>query len=149
MIAVQEVINVQAKIATRLGREMYRRQSWRDHKSASQAFRVLDWGLGLGSGPGILLRAAEGERTMIDWTERKRYWRDTKWQMVATLAPFLLAVLVVPLYAEALNSKRVLGMPLGYFAVCHGLLVVAAIVIASFVNRQDAIDHWHGANEDP
>ena len=26
---------------------------------------------------------------MIDWGERKRYWRDTKWQMVATLAPYL------------------------------------------------------------
>ena len=86
---------------------------------------------------------------MIDWAERKRYWRDTKWQMVATLAPFLLAVLALPLYAEALNSKRILGMPLGYFVVCHGLLVIAAIVVASFVNRQDAIDHWHGANEDP
>jgi putative solute:sodium symporter small subunit len=86
---------------------------------------------------------------MIDWSERKRYWRDTKWQMVATLAPYLLAVLSLPLYADALNSKRILGMPLGYFVICHGLALVAAIVIASFVNRQDAIDHWHGANEDP
>ena len=69
---------------------------------------------------------------MIDWTERKRYWRDTKWQMVATLAPYLLAVLLVPLYAESLNSKRILGMPLGYFAVCHGLLVIAAVVMMRF-----------------
>ncbi len=86
---------------------------------------------------------------MFDWSERKRYWRDTKWQMLATLAPFLIAILALPLYAEALNARPVLGMPLGYFVVCHGLLVIAAIVMASFVNRQDAIDHWHGANEDP
>jgi len=40
-------------------------------------------------------------------------------------------------------------MPLGYFVVCHGILFSATIVAASFVNRQDAIDHWHGANEEP
>lgn len=86
---------------------------------------------------------------MIDGVERKRYWRDTKWQMVATLAPYLLAVVALPLYAEALNSRPILGMPLGYFVVCHCLTTIAAIVMASFVNRQDAIDHWHGANEEP
>lgn len=85
---------------------------------------------------------------MIDWRERKPYWRHTKWQMVATLLPFFVTILVLPLYADALNTKRVLGIPLGYFVTCHGLLVIAAVVTASWVNRQDAIDHWHGANED-
>ena len=85
---------------------------------------------------------------MMDWRERKPYWRHTKWQMFATLGPFVLALIVVPLYADSLNSTRVLGIPLGYFLLCHGLIVVAAVVVASFVNRQDAIDHWHGANED-
>ncbi len=91
----------------------------------------------------------EGFESMIDWGERKRYWRDTKWQMVATLAPFLVGVLALPIYAEALNGRPVFGMPLGYFVLCHGLLFIAAIVMAGFVNRQDAIDRWHGANEDP
>ena len=94
-------------------------------------------------------RTLDGGGEMIDWAERKRYWRDTKWQMVATLAPYLLAVVALPIYAEALNSKRIFGLPLGYFVICHGLLLIAAIVMATFVNRQDAIDHWHGANEDP
>ncbi len=85
---------------------------------------------------------------MIDWRERKPYWRHTKWQMVATLAPFILALTVVPLYVDALNSKRILGIPLGYFLICHGMLILAAVVVATFINRQDAIDHWHGANED-
>ncbi len=85
---------------------------------------------------------------MIDWRERKPYWRHTKWQMVATLVPFLATIAVVPLYADALNTKRILGMPLGSFLLCHGLLLIASIVTASWVNRQDAIDHWHGANED-
>jgi hypothetical protein len=37
---------------------------------------------------------------------------------------------------------------MGYFMMGHGLLLIAAFTVASFVNRQDAIDHWHGANED-
>jgi putative solute:sodium symporter small subunit len=85
---------------------------------------------------------------MMDWRERKPYWRHTKWQMFATLMPFLLAIIAVPLYAEALNSKRILGAPLGFFLSCHGLLLIAAISTAAWVNRQDAIDHWHGADED-
>ncbi len=85
---------------------------------------------------------------MMDWRERKPYWRHTKWQMAATLGPFVMALLVVPIYAETLSTKRILGIPLGYFLICHGLVIIAAVVIATYVNRQDAIDHWHGANED-
>ena len=85
---------------------------------------------------------------MLDWRERKPYWRHTKWQMFATLAPFVLALILIPLYADALDAQRILGIPLGYFMMCHGLVVIAAVAAATFVNRQDAIDHWHGANED-
>jgi putative solute:sodium symporter small subunit len=55
---------------------------------------------------------------------------------------------VLPLYADTLNDKRILGVPLGYFLACHGLIVIAFVTIAVFVNRQNAIDHWHGAHED-
>lgn len=85
---------------------------------------------------------------MIERRERKAYWRHTKWQMLASLVPFLLAVVTLPLNADRLMNNKFLGFPLGYFLVCHGLLVIGFITIASFVNRQDAIDHWHGAHED-
>jgi putative solute:sodium symporter small subunit len=85
---------------------------------------------------------------MIDWRERKPYWRHTKWQMAATLLPFLLAVLVLPFSVGEIESRRVLGIPLGFFLVCHGVLLIAAIVMATWVNRQNEIDRWHGANED-
>jgi putative solute:sodium symporter small subunit len=85
---------------------------------------------------------------MIELKERKPYWRHTKWQMLASLVPFIVAMIVLPLYAEGLNSKRVLGIPLGYFLVCHGLTVIAVVTGAIFVNRQDAVDRWHGAHED-
>ncbi|HRD74525.1 MAG TPA: DUF4212 domain-containing protein [Hyphomicrobiaceae bacterium] len=85
---------------------------------------------------------------MIERKERKPYWRHTKWQMLATVIPFLAIALVLPMFAERLNMSKLLGFPLGYFLVAHGILALAIVAIASFVNRQDAIDHWHGANED-
>ena len=85
---------------------------------------------------------------MIEWSERKAYWRHTKVQMLTSLLPFVVSLIVLPLYADALNGKRVLGIPLGYFLACHGLLIIALVTVTVFVNRQDAIDHWHGAHED-
>ncbi len=85
---------------------------------------------------------------MIDRKERKPYWRHTKWQMLASLAPFFLIMIVVPLYADGLMNARFLGYPLGFFLICHALLFIAFVTVASYVNRQDAIDHWHGAHED-
>jgi putative solute:sodium symporter small subunit len=85
---------------------------------------------------------------MIDWRERKPYWRHTKWQMAATLGPFLAAVLILPLYAGPIDAVRVLGIPLGFFLVCHGLVTIAVVVVATWVGRQGEIDRWHGAAED-
>jgi putative solute:sodium symporter small subunit len=85
---------------------------------------------------------------MIEWSEHKAYWRNTKVQMLTSLVPFLLVLIVLPLYAEVLNGMRIFGIPLGYFLACHGLLIIAFVTVAVFVNRQDAIDHWHGAHED-
>ena len=54
--------------------------------------------------------------------ERKPYWRHTKWQMLASVVPFLVLIIVLPLYAESLNTERFLGFPLGYFLGAHGIL---------------------------
>jgi putative solute:sodium symporter small subunit len=80
--------------------------------------------------------------------ERKPYWRHTKWEMLMRLLPFLVLLVVFPLNAEQLNAKRFLGFPLGYFLMAHGFFLIAVITVAFFVNRQNAIDHWHGASED-
>jgi putative solute:sodium symporter small subunit len=85
---------------------------------------------------------------MIERKERKPYWRHTKLQMVASLVPFLMVLIVFPLYSKSLNGNKFLGFPLGYFLLGHGLIILALLTIASFVNRQDAVDHWHGAHED-
>ena len=80
---------------------------------------------------------------MMERKERKPYWRHTKWQMLASVVPFLVLIIVLPLYAESLNTERFLGFPLGYFLSAHGIALVAIFTVGSFVNRQDAIDHWH------
>ena len=85
---------------------------------------------------------------MIERKERKPYWQHTKLQMLTSLLPFLLTLIVLPIYADRLNSNKVLGFPLGYFLVCHGLILIAVVTVFSFGNSQDSIDHWHGANED-
>ena len=85
---------------------------------------------------------------MIESNERKPYWRHTKFQLLASFLPFVLFVVVAPLYADALNHNKFLGFPLGYFLACHGLILVSIVTVVSFVNRQDAIDRWHGAHED-
>ena len=38
---------------------------------------------------------------MMERKERKPYWRHTKWQMLASVLPFLVLIIVLPLYAEA------------------------------------------------
>ena len=53
---------------------------------------------------------------MIERKERKPYWRHTKWQMLTSLLPFLLTLIVLPLYADRLNGYKFLGFPLGFFA---------------------------------
>lgn len=80
--------------------------------------------------------------------ERKPYWRSTKFQILASMIPFMSVLFVLPLYAEQLNSSRFFGFPLGYFLAAHGFFMIAVITVASYVNRQNAIDHWHGAHED-
>ena len=84
---------------------------------------------------------------MIERKDRKPYWRHTKRQMLTSFLPFLLTLIVLPLYAGRLSGK-ILGFPAGYFLVCHGIVLIAFITVTSFVNRQDAIDHWHGASDD-
>ena len=85
---------------------------------------------------------------MIERDERKPYWRYTKLQMLASVVPFLVLVCVLPMYAEALYAHKFMGFPLGYFLAGHGIWLIALFTMATFVNRQDSIDHWHGENED-
>lgn len=84
----------------------------------------------------------------MQFKERKPYWRHTKWQLLASLIPFLFVILALPVYANKLNSNKFLGFPLGYFLALHGIILIGVFTIGTFINRQDAIDRWHGAHED-
>ena len=57
---------------------------------------------------------------MIERRERKPYWRHTKWQMLASLVPFLTVMLVLPLYADAFGVSL--------FTVGHSLTLLAGVL---------------------
>jgi putative solute:sodium symporter small subunit len=124
----------------------------RQSAADKQKTETCDHYTGAGLAPGgraLDFQVSKGETSsMIERKERKPYWRHTKWQMVASLAPFFAVIIILPLYADRLNSNKFLGFPLGYFLAAHGLVLIAVITVASFVRQQDAIDHWHGAHED-
>lgn len=84
----------------------------------------------------------------LEQEERKPYWKYTKLQILASLVPFLIMVFVIPIYAGSVNHNKFLGFPLGYFMAGHGLWIIGLFTIGIYIGRQDAIDHWHGANED-
>ena len=61
---------------------------------------------------------------MIERGERKPYWRHTKWQMLASLIPFLILVILLPLYAETLDSARAYYEAIGFdvpYSTCLGV----------------------------
>ena len=85
-------------------------------------------------------------RVLAEMAERDR--RDSERAAAPLKAAPDAYLLDTSVIIDALNDKRVLGVPLGYFLVCHGLIVIAFVTMAGFVNRQDAIDRSHGAHED-
>ena len=85
---------------------------------------------------------------MLERSERRPYWRATKRSMALTLLPLLLVLIVLPVFADKLNSNPFLGFPLGYFMCAHGIFIVSLVAIATFIGRQHAIDQLHGAQED-
>lgn len=85
---------------------------------------------------------------MLDRAERRPYWRATKWGLAIALLPLTAIMVLLPLFAEKLNSNPFLGFPLGYFLCAHGTFVFALLAVAGFIGRQHAIDHLYGAQED-
>ncbi|HFB2048168.1 MAG: DUF4212 domain-containing protein [Hyphomicrobiaceae bacterium] len=80
--------------------------------------------------------------------EQRTYWRHTKLRVFSSLLLFLVPVLILPLYIESLNNYQILGFPLGYLVVGHGVWIFAFSTIITYNKQQDAIDHWYCANED-
>ena len=86
---------------------------------------------------------------MMERKERKPYWRHTKWQMLASVVPFLVLIIVLPLYAdEPQHGER-------SWASRSATSSAPTASRSSRSSRSRAssiartpIDHWHGAHED-
>ena len=65
-------------------------------------------------------------------------------QMLTSLLPFLLAIDHSAAFTPTPSTTSgYSGCRSGISLACHGLMVIAFITVAVFINRQDAIDHWH------
>lgn len=85
---------------------------------------------------------------MLDHRQRKPYWRETKFLVIVSLVLPGLLLIAAPFLVERLGGMRVFGLPLPYFALAHGVVLVLVGAGMRFVLKQDEIDHWHGAHED-
>lgn len=85
---------------------------------------------------------------MLEKSERRPYWRSTKWGMAITLVPLIGLHLASILFVDQLNSNPFLGFPLGYFMCAHGVVIFALAAVGTFMGRQHLVDHLHGAQED-
>jgi putative solute:sodium symporter small subunit len=87
-------------------------------------------------------------KRQIGYSIARPYWRSTRIQMLLCLLVPLVALPLLPLIISTYNIQSFLGFPLGYFLAGHGFVLAGIFTIGWYVRRQDAIDHWHGANED-
>lgn len=78
---------------------------------------------------------------------RQQHWEKTRNLTYLVLAVWALFALVLPYFANSLNSMSFLGFPLGYYFCVQGSLIafVALIWIQNW--RQDAIDDEFGVGE--
>lgn len=85
---------------------------------------------------------------MVEPHNQRPYWRRTRSLMWLCMLGPAAGLLALPALIVALNRSSFMGFPLGYFVASHGFVILGFFVIVWFVQRQDAIDLWHGANED-
>lgn len=77
----------------------------------------------------------------------KAHWRQTRLLMWACLALWFLFAFVIHAFAPALNTKELIGFPLGYYMAAQGAMIVFAAVVFWYAAYQTRIDRRHGVDE--
>jgi len=79
---------------------------------------------------------------------RAEHWRKTRNLTFVIMALWVLFGIIIPYYADALNSVKIFGgFPLGYWFCVQGSLIAFALMIWFQNWRQDSIDDEHGVND--
>lgn len=60
----------------------------------------------------------------------------------------LILALIVPLFAQTINSYRLLEFPAGYYLAAQGAIVIFVVLIFWAAGRQERLDRKLGAAED-
>ena len=79
---------------------------------------------------------------------RQAHWTKTRNLTIGVLVLWFIFSLVVPWFADALNSMTFMGFPLGYYMCAQGSLIVFVILIFYLAYRQNGIDEEFGVAED-
>ncbi|MCC0008433.1 MAG: DUF4212 domain-containing protein [Hyphomicrobiaceae bacterium] len=70
----------------------------------------------------------------------RSYWRSTRRLTLWGLLAWCAAALAMPLFAQPLEAISVMGIPLSFYALAHGLPVALVILAFLFASRQRRID---------
>lgn len=80
---------------------------------------------------------------MSDEDVKQAYWRHMR-RLTFGMALLIAGVtMIFPLFMPALNAYRFLRFPLGYFLVAHVGIVVLAVLVYGFFNRQERNDRTY------
>ncbi|WP_157018981.1 DUF4212 domain-containing protein [Mesorhizobium xinjiangense] len=78
---------------------------------------------------------------------KERHWEKTRNLTYVVLALWALFAIIIPWFANALNSFTFLGFPLGYYMCVQGSLIAFVVLIWVQNWRQDQIDDEYGVSD--
>ena len=82
-----------------------------------------------------------------DADRRAQHWAKTRSLTIVILVLWAIFAFVLPWNAQALNSMKLLGFPLGFYFVAQGSLIAFVVLIAVQNWLQDKIDDEAGMGE--
>lgn len=78
---------------------------------------------------------------------KEAHWAKTRNLTIVVLILWAIFGIIVPYFAQSLNSMSFLGFPLGYYMCVQGSLIVFVLLIWVQNWRQDSIDDEFGVGE--
>jgi putative solute:sodium symporter small subunit len=78
---------------------------------------------------------------------RQQHWEKTRNLTILILALWTLFGIILPYFANSLNSMSILGFPLGYWFCVQGSLIAFLLMIWFQNTRQETIDAEYDLQE--
>lgn len=78
---------------------------------------------------------------------KQAHWTKTRNLTILILVLWVIFGILVPWFAQSLNSMTFLGFPLGYYMCVQGSLIAFVLMIWFQNWRQDAIDDEYGVGD--